>query len=53
MVFAVLPPVLSSNNDNNVGFSGLSDNGTLKTLDKYIELVLSSLLITVIVSCCH
>ena len=50
---AVPPPVSSSNNNDNVGSGSLSDDETLKTLDKYIRLILSSLLIAVVVSHYH
>ena len=50
---AVLSSVPSFNNNDDVGSDDLNDDETLKTSDKYIRLILSSLLITVVVSCCH
>ena len=49
----VLSPVSFSDDNNNVGSDSLSDDETLKTSDKYIRLILFSLLIIIIVSYHH
>ena len=49
----VLSSVPSSNNNDDVGSGDLNNDKTLKTSNKYIKLILFSLLIIVVVSHCH